>query len=274
MTTQQEPNPEAVDRWAFAETVEDGSQARRPGVRMGPVVGAAAAAVLVVLAVTIVPKVKNNPMGLPQGQTPGAAQTPGNGQNLPAQPLPAGGQGQSQGQGQAQSTGQTGSSSSLTYANHAIVGPGSACCWTSGGTWTGAASGGYPAYGGPARTSADARGWFEWSLGQPAGGARWDQLKVRVWIPQTQAGAWVRVTVTSTAGGASNVASFDVAEQEYEGWYELPATFTIGTPDRRTGSAWVRMTYLRSYTDQAANSACADGSCQRMSAAQAEFLWS
>jgi hypothetical protein len=135
-------------------------------------------------------------------------------------------------------------------------------------------NGGYPAFGGPVRTSVDSRAWFEWNLGQPPGGARWDQLKIRVWIPQAQAGAWVRVAVTSTAAGASNVASFDVAEQEYEGWYELPATFTVGTPDRRTGSAWVKMTYLRPYTDQAATQTCADGSCNRMAAAQAEFLWS
>jgi hypothetical protein len=272
VTTQQGPDPrtQEVDRWAFAETVEDGPGTRRSGVRLGPALGAAAAAVLVVLAVTIIPQVKKNPMGLPQGQPP-AGQSPGAGQNTGAQGAPAQA---APGGAQFPSGAQTGAPGSLTYANHAIVGPGAACCWSSGGTWSGATSGGYPSYAGPARTAADSRAWFEWDLGQPAGGARWDQMKIRIWIPQSQAGAWVRVTVTSTAGGASNVTSFDVAEQEYEGWYELPATFTVGTPDRRTGSAWVRMTYLRSYTDAAAQQTCADGSCGRMAAGQAEFLWS
>jgi hypothetical protein len=270
----QEPGPDldAVDRWAFAETVEDGPQ-RRSSLRLGPAIGAAVAAVLVVLGVTIIPQLKNNPMGLPQGQPPAGQVPGGSGQNAGGQTAaaqaPQGGQGQFPGSGQVGSSG-----SSLTYANHVIVGPGGACCSSSGGTWSAAARGGYPEYGGPARTSADSRAWFEWDLGQPAGGARWDQLKIRVWIPQTQAGAWVRVTVTSTAAGASNVTSFDVAEQEYEGWYELPARFTIGTPDRRTGSAWVRMTYLRAYADTAAGATCADGSCGRMAAAQTEFLWS
>jgi hypothetical protein len=264
----QEPGPdlEAVDRWAFAETVEDGAQ-RRSSVRLGPAIGAAAAAVLVVLGATIIPALKNNPLGTSSGQAAGQG---GSGQNAGAQAAP------SQGAGQAQppAAGPTGSSRSLTYANHAIVGPGGACCWSSAGHWSAAASGGYPSYGGPARTSADSRAWFEWNLGQPAGGARWDQMKIGIWIPQSQSGAWVRVTVTATAAGASNVTSFDVAEQEYEGWYELPATFTIGTPDRRTGSAWVKMTYLRPYTDTSAEQTCADGSCARMAAAQAEFLWS
>jgi hypothetical protein len=263
----QEPGPdlEAVDRWAFAETVE---RQRRSSVRLGPAIGAAVAAVLVVLGATIIPALKNNPMGTAQGQAPGQS---GSGQNAGAQAAPSQGTGQAQ---QPPPAGPTGSQRSLTYANRAIVGPGGACCWSSAGHWSAAASGGYPSYGGPARTSADSRAWFEWNLGQPAGGARWDQLKIGVWIPQSQSGAWVRVTVTATAAGASNVTSFDVAEQEYEGWYELPAAFTIGTPDRRTGSAWVKMTYLRPYTDVAGAQTCADGSCGRMAAAQAEFLWS
>jgi hypothetical protein len=267
------PPAETIDRWAFAETVEDGSQGRRFPVRLGPAVGAAVVALLIVVGITVVPQLTS---GIAGGQATGAGQSTtgqgtsgqgtsgqtGTGQQMPAD------------SGQQPTSGQGGSSSSLTYANHTIVGPGSACCWTSGGTWSNAANGGYPEYSGPVRTSADPASWFEWNLGQPTGGARWDQVKVRVWLPQSQAGAWVRLTVTTTAAGATNVASFDVAEQEYEGWYELPATFTIGTPDRRTGSAWVKMTYLRPYTDPAARSACADGSCSRIAAAQAEFLWS
>ncbi|GLY81898.1 hypothetical protein [Actinoallomurus iriomotensis] len=257
--TQQDPSQETVDRWAFAETVE--SDVRRPGVRLGPALGAAAAAAVVVVAAAVIPQIKKDPLGTARGPAttagqPAAGQAPAGQASMAPQQTPQSGGGD------------------LTYANHAIAGPGGACCSTSGGAWSPAASGGYPEYTGPVRTTTDRNAWYEWNLGRPAGGARWDQIKVRLWIPQAQAGAWVRVTVTSTAGSASNVATFDVAEQEYQGWYELPATFTIGTPDRRTGSAWVKMTYLRPYTDQAAAQACADDSCDRMAAAQAEFLWS
>jgi hypothetical protein len=266
VTTQQDPSRETVDRWAFADTVESGSPARKPGVRLGPAIGAAAAAALVVVAATVIPQIRKDPLGTARGTVP---QTPA---GAPAAQAPAGQTPVAQESPAPQQTPQ-GGGGSLTYANHAIVGPGGACCSASGGAWT-AGTGGYPAYTGPVRTSADRNAWYEWNLGRPAGGARWDQIKIRLWIPQAQAGAWVRITVTSTAGSASNVATFDVAEQEYQGWYELPATFTIGTPDRRTGSAWVKLTYLRPYTDQAAAQSCADGSCDRMAAAQAEFLWS
>ncbi|MCO5971374.1 hypothetical protein [Actinoallomurus soli] len=270
---------EAVDQWAFAEVVEDGPRGRGSAPRVGPALAAAAAAAVVVVGAAVVPALKKGPLGPPAAGSTGGVRT---GANVSAPAAPGGGQAQppaagTQGgatPGRVPLTGQGASSASLTYANHVIVGPGASCCWTPGGTWSAGGRGGYPAYGGSVRTSADPSAWFEWNLGNPAGGSRWDQVKIRVWIPQTQAGAWVRITVTSTAGGASNVTSFDVAEQEYQGWYELPATFTLGTPDRRTGSAWVRMTYLRPYTDPAADSACADGSCDRMAAAQAEFLWS
>lgn len=282
------PAAETVDRYAFAEVIEGGMRGRGSALRVGPALAAAMAAVVVVTGAAVIPAMKNGSpgtspdgartaTGVPGQAAPGGAQAGG---GLPGQATIGGAQQppaaapSSGAPAQSPAAGQGVASGSLTYANQVVVGPGASCCWTSGGTWSAGTRGGHPEYGGPVRTSADPSAWFEWNLGDPAGGSRWDQVKIRVWVPQSQAGAWVRITVTSTAGGASNVRSFDVAEQEYQGWYELPATFTLGTPDRRTGSAWVRMTYLRPYTDPAAGAGCADGSCRRFAAAQAEFLWS
>jgi hypothetical protein len=259
----QEARPSAaVDRKAFAEAMENGQQGRRSSLRLGPALAAVAAAMVVVVGAAVIPQLTKNPLGtLPGGpQAAGASAVAG--------------QQAAQGQGQQPVGVQATSAYPLTYASEVVVGPGAACCFSSGGTWAGSATGGYPAQSGEARISSDPAAWFEWDLGQPAVGHRWDQVKVRVWLPSGRAGAWIRLTVTSTAGGAANVAAFDVPEQEYEGWYELPATFTIGTPDQRVGSVWVRMTYLRTYTGPAADAACANGSCRQMAAAQVQFLWS
>lgn len=222
------------------------------GVRLGPAIGAGIACVLIVLAAAVIPGLIKHPLGTASAAASPGAQAPA----VPAGPnVPAS------------------SSYTLTYSAGLVVGPGAQCCTSSSGTWSPAVSGGFPDFNGPLRTSTDPNAWYEWSLGQPAGGHRWDQLKIRVWIPPS-AGAWVRFTVTSTADPASSVTSYDVPEKEYQGWYELPATFVAGTPDRRTGSAWVRMTFLRPYTGAAADAGCAAGGCRDMAAAQVDFLWS
>lgn len=254
---QQHGSP-AADPRAFADAVEDAPQRTRSPLRLGPAVAAAVVAALVVVGAVVIPRMVHDPAGL-LGLGQAAPASPG----AQGQSLPAGSQG-------LLPVDAATSSYALTYASHLIVGPGSACCFSSGGTWSTSQTGGYPANGGPVMTSSGHAAWFEWALGQPSGGHRWDQLKIRVWLPAAGAGAWVRLTVTATAGSATSVTAFDLPEQEYEGWYELPATFMIGTPDRRTGSVWLRMTYLRPYPGPG----CADGSCNRMAAAQAEFLWS
>lgn len=238
------------DRRAFVGELQVGAA---KGVRIGPAVGAAVACVLAVLGAAVLPGLVSHPLGTTPAAT-GAA-----------------GAGSAPGQGAAASNVPASSSYELTYASSLVVGAGAQCCGGSGGAWTATPTGGFPAFTGRAETSVDSTAWYEWSLGEPVGGHRWDQLKVRVWIPSSGA-AWVRFTVTTTAGAATNVSSYDVPEQEYQGWYELPATFLVGTPDRRTGSAWVRMTYLRPYSGAAG--ACGPAGCRTMAAAQIDFRWS
>lgn len=254
---------EPADSRAFADAVEQAPQ--RPGapLRLGPAIAAAVAAALVAVGAVVIPQLIHNPGGLLGLGQPATGGQPGQGQPGQGQPVPPSAQGLAPGDPAT-------SSLPLTYGSHLIVGPGAACCFSAGGSWSTTAAGGYPGGSGPVKISASPAAWSEWAFGKPPGGNRWDQVKVRVWIPAAGAGAWVRFTVSATAGGATSISAFDVPEQEYEGWYELPATFTIGTPDQRTGSLWVRMSYLRAYPGPG----CADGSCDRMAAAQAELLWS
>lgn len=258
MDRQDESRAEPADSRAFADVVEQAPQ--RPGspMRLGPAIAAVVVGAIIAVGAVVIPRMIHNPggmLGLGQSAPGGGA---GQGQQLPpsAQGLLPGDPATS--------------SNALTYRSHLIVGPGAACCFSVHGTWSTSPAGGYPAGSGPVRTSASPSAWSEWAFGQPSGGHRWDQVKVRVWIPAAGAGAWVRFTVTATVGGASSSSTYNVPEEEYEGWYELPATFTIGTPDQRTGSLWVRMTYLRRYPGPG----CAGGPCDRMAAAQAELLWS
>jgi hypothetical protein len=158
----------------------------------------------------------------------------------------------------------------LTFANQLMVGPGVAPGFMQSGQWSGG-SGGAPAYKGPGRwiaagTPTGASASAQWSLGNPSGGQRWDQVRVHAWIPNAHALAWVRYTVTSTEGTAQSVQSFDVSQQALNGWYALPVNFRIGTSTQRTGTITVRMTYLRSYAGDA-------NGCQ-MAAAQMQFEWS
>lgn len=255
---QQDRSPVAVERGDFAEAVESGSaRGGRSALRTGPALTAAAVATIVVVGVAVISQLTRHPAGSPAG-VPTAAD---GGSQRPAVQAPP-------------PTAEATSGYPLTFASGTVVGPGAGCCFSDGGRWAGSATGGYPDQTGPVDTSTDPAAWSQWSLGQTTAGHRWDQVKVRVWLPSGRAGAWVRFTVTSTAGADSNVASFDVPEQEYEGWYELPALFTIGSPDQRAGSLWVRMTYLRPYAGPAADAACADGPCRTMAAAQVQFLWS
>jgi hypothetical protein len=160
----------------------------------------------------------------------------------------------------------------VTFGAGLVVGPGAACCFTPAGQWNAGAAGGAPAFTGPQSWTTSAAATFQWSLGAPAGGRRWDQVRVRVWIPNDHARASVRYTVTSTAGGgAQSVRTFDLSQNSANGWYALPATFAIGTQTQRTGTIAVGLAYLRPYVDPA-TAQCAG--CGEMAAAQVQFQWS
>jgi hypothetical protein len=240
----------------FADAVQVAPPKGGRVIRLGPIIGAAVVCLLVVLFAAVVPTLVKNPLGTSASPTPGA-QSPGT--------VPAANQSPA-----ARST--YDSSLPLTYASTLTVGPGAQCCAWATGTWSSIATGGAPDFTGVVHDSTDPGAAQEWALGQPAGGLRWDELKIRVWLPQTGQ-AWVRITVTTTASGQASVSSYDVLEAQYQGWYELPTTFMIGTPTERTGSAWVKMTYLAPYTGPGAAS-CGQGGCRRMAAAQVQFLWS
>jgi hypothetical protein len=159
----------------------------------------------------------------------------------------------------------------VTFAAGLVVGPGAACCSTPAGQWSAGAAGGAPAFAGPQSWTTIAAASFQWSLGAPAGGRRWDQVRVRVWIPNDHARAWVRYTVTSTAAGVQSVRTFDLSQNSTNGWYALPATFAIGTQAQRTGTIAVGLTYLRPYVDPATTQCVG---CGEMAAAQVQFQWS
>jgi hypothetical protein len=154
----------------------------------------------------------------------------------------------------------------LTFANHEVVG----CCQALGGRWHDVAQGGAPAFHGPSAWTANRAATATWTLGRPAGGSRWDSVRVRVWIPSRHAGAVVRFTVTASDGTARTVSTFDVAEHGLGGWVTIPGTFAAGTPAQRTGSITVRMSFLRPF----ASRACPGGACADMAAGQAMFEWS
>jgi hypothetical protein len=148
------------------------------------------------------------------------------------------------------------------------VGPGSAGGFGQFGQWN-AEDGGAPGFVGPSRWVFGGEGVAaRWSLGSPAGGRGWDQVRVLAWIPDAHALAWVRYAVTSTEAGVATVRTFDVSQQALNGWYQLPASFAIGSATERTGSITVDMTYLRPYAPTAANGGC------EMAAAQVQFVWS
>ncbi|HLH67921.1 MAG TPA: hypothetical protein VKY90_02535 [Candidatus Dormibacteraeota bacterium] len=162
----------------------------------------------------------------------------------------------------------------VTWAHGEWAGPGAGCCYQQGGSWTNGSRGGEPGFSGPIRWTTSTSAWADWSLGNPSGGLRWDQVRVYVWIPNTMAGAWVRYTVTATQGSAQRQYTFDVPQQELQGPYLL-GIFSAGTPTQRTGSIWVHMTYLRPYTGPAADATCVGGTtCTAMAAAQVQFQWS
>ncbi|HZV51776.1 MAG TPA: hypothetical protein VFD49_18675 [Candidatus Dormibacteraeota bacterium] len=161
----------------------------------------------------------------------------------------------------------------LTYANHLIVGPGAACCSSGTGQWTRNSESGYPDFSGPALWTRSSTATYQWNLGQPTGGRRWDQVQVRVWIANKYSGAIVRYTVTATNGGGQQSQSFQVVQPSIRGWYTIPATFSIGTPFQRTGTLTVRLTYVSPYVGPK-SPACPTGNCNAMAAAQVEFLWS
>jgi hypothetical protein len=146
----------------------------------------------------------------------------------------------------------------LTFANHEAAG----CCLALGGRWHDLAQGGAPGFHGPSAWTANRAATATWNLGSPAGGRRWDSVRVLVWIPSRHATARVRFTVTATNGQGRAVRTFDVAEPGHAGWLPIPGTFSAGTPTERTGTITVRMSFLRPITG-------AD-----MAAGQAMFEWS
>jgi hypothetical protein len=154
----------------------------------------------------------------------------------------------------------------LTFANHEVVG----CCLALGGRWHDQAGGGAPALHGPSAWTANRAATATWSLGSPAGGKRWDSVRVLVWIPDRHAGAVVRFTVTATSAAARTVSTFDVAEHGRGGWLTIPGTFSAGTPAQRTGTITLRMSFLRAF----GAGTCHGGTCTDMAAGQARFEWS
>jgi hypothetical protein len=139
------------------------------------------------------------------------------------------------------------------------------CCQALGGRWHDLARGGPPS-----AWTANRAATATWILGSPSGGLRWDSVRVRVWIPDSHAGAVVRLTVTATSGGARIVSTFDVVEHGHRGWLTIPGTFSAGTPAQRTGSITVRMSFVRPF----ASHACRGGACVDMAAGPAMFEWS
>jgi hypothetical protein len=153
----------------------------------------------------------------------------------------------------------------VTFANGVTVGPANACCFASSAGWN-ADTAGAPGSGAGDLWAQGGDASVRWSLGSPSGGHRWDQVRVRTWIPGRHALAWVRYTVTTTGAGGQSVQTFDVAQAPLNGWYMLPATFRVGTPAQRTGTLTVAMTYLRTAAGMA-------NGCE-MAAAQMRFEWS
>jgi hypothetical protein len=146
----------------------------------------------------------------------------------------------------------------LTFAHHEVLG----CCLALGGVWHELALGGQPGFRGPSAWTAGRAATATWNLGRPAGGHRWDSVRVLVWIPDRHAGSRVRFTITATSGLERTLRTFDVAERGHAGWLTIPGTFSAGTPTERTGTITVRMAFRRPFTG-------AD-----MAAGQAMFEWS
>ena len=163
----------------------------------------------------------------------------------------------------------------VTFAHQLIAGPGAGSSFGLGGQWNALSQGGYPGFRGASEWTTSSTSTAAWSLGPTSGGTRWDAVRVQVWVPGQHAGAWVRYTVTATAGNATQSRSFDLAQQTASGWVTVPGTFAVGTPTQRTGAIGVRMTYLQPYAGPAADATCTSaGACPAMAAGQVAFQWS
>lgn len=175
----------------------------------------------------------------------------------------------------ARGTGAAAPIGSTTPVKSLVVGPGGPCCATHGDAqgWTFDSRSGAPDFHGEARWTTNVGAWYGWSPDRLGAGRDWDRVGVRVWIPDEYASARVRYTVTSAAAGTVRTRTFDVSQQARRGWYALPATFSIGTGNRRTGTIDVRMTYLGAYTGPD-TATCTRGRCGAMAAAQVDFRWS
>jgi hypothetical protein len=167
--------------------------------------------------------------------------------------------------------------SSPSFAHQQVSGPGTDAGFVLTGQWTAVGQGGYPGFTGPIAWTTSAASKASWTLGPTSGGARWDEVRVQIWIPAQHAGAWVHYVVTATAGGASRTQthSYDIAQQTASGWLALPGTFAVGTPTQRAGSIGVEMTYLRPYAGATGAAKCPSAnSCSAMAAGQVAFQWS
>jgi hypothetical protein len=166
----------------------------------------------------------------------------------------------------------------VTWVHTEVTGPGGVCCSASSGTWNFHDGGGAPGTPGFYWTSdtVDKSAQYDWSLGNPSGGLRWDRVRVRVWIPGSYAGATVKYTVTTTYNGNRRVSSMQLTQDRYgtprAEWVSL-GVFSIGTATKRLGSIWVHLSYVSSYYNPN-DAACPNGNCSAMAAAQVQFAWS
>lgn len=148
-----------------------------------------------------------------------------------------------------------------------IVGIQAACCTQMTGTWTAVPHGGAPGYWGPIVKTTDSQATitWRWTVADPAGTG---SVRIRVWIPDTGAGAWVRYQVTTTGHTPRD---FTMAQQPTQGWYGLPATFPVDSSPQHLASIKITMSFVRAYTGPAADSGCPLGLCYAMAAGQVEI---
>ena len=146
------------------------------------------------------------------------------------------------------------------FANSLLTGVGQGG-FSETGSWSSQSTGGYPSYSGPSVWTTSTSAWTEYTLGSPSGGQHWEQVRVWAWIPNVNASAWVRYTITYSNSSGNQVTSVDLAEQVSPGWNQL-GTFAIGSGATRSGSIWVSQTHLNSYSGS-----------ENWAAAQVKFEW-
>ena len=163
----------------------------------------------------------------------------------------------------------------LTFSESEEVGPGSAtCCSAQTGAWSQFSSGGADDGTGPVLyhlggATSDPGEQFDWSLGNPTAGSRWDQVRVYVWIPTHMAGAHVVYSIRDLHG----TVQVPLIQETHSGWYFL-GTFAAGIPGNRSSSVWVTMTYAGTYWPSASEPGCGAAGCDAWAASRVRFAWS